>query len=219
MFTGQYYDSEIDEYYLRARQYDPYISRFTSRDPVLGEFEEPLTLHKYLYCTNDPINKVDPTGQYGLYYHFLDVLSLMFSEDFDEEFDNTLRALEEFRNDIAKDEPFLDSSVELGLNIAAPPDIMGAAPDWECEATEGFYRHCATSCRTNKIIKTPSVTMGLALLQGQDFPFGGFNKDYISDIHANIVGIGVSYIPGGDCRNQCEKASKIYSKIWCFILD
>jgi RHS repeat-associated protein len=61
-FTGQYHDTEIDEYYLRARQYDPYISRFTSRDPVAGKFQEPLTLHAYLYCLNEPINRMDPWG-------------------------------------------------------------------------------------------------------------------------------------------------------------
>ena len=49
-FAGQYYDSEIDEYFLRARQYDPHIARFTARDPVFGRFREPLTLHAYLYC-------------------------------------------------------------------------------------------------------------------------------------------------------------------------
>jgi len=37
-FTGQYFDSEIDQYYLRARQYDPHIARFTARDPVCGKF-------------------------------------------------------------------------------------------------------------------------------------------------------------------------------------
>ena len=62
MFTGQYYDSETNEYYLRARQYSPHIGRFTGRDPVFGTFEESLTLHKYLYCTNDPVNKIDPWG-------------------------------------------------------------------------------------------------------------------------------------------------------------
>ena len=62
MFTGQYFDYEIDEYYLRARQYDPYIYRFTSRDPILGDFKEPLALHAYLYCLNDPINLIDPNG-------------------------------------------------------------------------------------------------------------------------------------------------------------
>jgi len=62
MFTGQYHDSEIDQYYLRARQYDPYISRFTTRDPVFGQVQQPLTLHVYLYSANDPINRIDPWG-------------------------------------------------------------------------------------------------------------------------------------------------------------
>jgi len=61
-FTGQYFDSEIEEYYLRARQYNPHLARFTSRDPIRGEFTEPQTLHLYLYCGNDPINRVDLTG-------------------------------------------------------------------------------------------------------------------------------------------------------------
>ena len=65
MFTGQYFDSEIDEYYMRARQYYPHISRFTSRDPVAGQFKEPLTLHKYLYCINDPVNRNDPAGEFA----------------------------------------------------------------------------------------------------------------------------------------------------------
>jgi len=62
-FTGQWYDEEIAQYYLRARQYDPAMMRFTSRDPVKGEQDEPLTLHKYLYCLNDPIDRIDPSGK------------------------------------------------------------------------------------------------------------------------------------------------------------
>jgi RHS repeat-associated protein len=68
MFTGQWFDSEIDEYHLRARQYDPYIYRFTSRDPAdIMFFQKPLTFHKYLYCGNNPLNMVDPTGLWTLY--------------------------------------------------------------------------------------------------------------------------------------------------------
>jgi len=59
-FTGQFYDSEIQQYYLRARDYNPHIYRFTARDPVFGQFEQPITLHKYLYCGNDQINYIDP---------------------------------------------------------------------------------------------------------------------------------------------------------------
>jgi len=65
-FTGQYFDSEIEEYYLRARQYNPHLARFTSREPVAGQFKEPLTLHKYLYCMSDPVNRIDPSGELSL---------------------------------------------------------------------------------------------------------------------------------------------------------
>lgn len=67
MFTGQWYDPEINQYYLRARQYDPVLFRFTNRDPIFGKFEEPMTLHKYLYCINDPINRIDPWGLRAYY--------------------------------------------------------------------------------------------------------------------------------------------------------
>jgi len=62
-FTGQWQDVEIGQYYLRARQYDPTMMRFTTRDPVRGKMQEPLTLHRYLYCWNDPSNLVDLTGE------------------------------------------------------------------------------------------------------------------------------------------------------------
>jgi RHS repeat-associated protein len=62
-FTGQYYDAEIEQYYLRARQYDPTMMRFTSRDSDRGEVLESLTLHKYLYTVNNPINRTDPSGE------------------------------------------------------------------------------------------------------------------------------------------------------------
>jgi RHS repeat-associated protein len=65
-FTGQWHDSEINQYYLRARMYDPTMMRFTGRDPVRGEYFEPLTLHKYLYCSNDSLNKTDCNGKSAL---------------------------------------------------------------------------------------------------------------------------------------------------------
>jgi RHS repeat-associated protein len=68
-FTGQFLDSETGMYYLRARQYSPYLSRFTGRDLIMGKFEEPMTLHKYFYCQNDPINMFDLNGKWGAPVH------------------------------------------------------------------------------------------------------------------------------------------------------
>jgi len=71
-FTSQYYDAEVAQYFLRARQYDPALFRFTARDPVRGSFREPMTLHPYLYCWNDPLNHLDPDGRL-----LLDMLAAM----------------------------------------------------------------------------------------------------------------------------------------------
>lgn len=61
-FTGQYLDNETGQYYLRARQYSPYLSRFTSPDLIMGKFEEPMSLHRYLYCGNNSVNGIDLMG-------------------------------------------------------------------------------------------------------------------------------------------------------------
>lgn len=63
-YTGQFYDKETGQYYLRARQYSPYLARFTGRDLIMGSFDDPMSLHKYLYCQNDPINNFDLNGRW-----------------------------------------------------------------------------------------------------------------------------------------------------------
>ena len=66
-YTGQYFDKEINQYYLRARMYNPHLAIFTTRDPADGKFEQPLTLHKYLYVNNNPINFYDPAGLWAFF--------------------------------------------------------------------------------------------------------------------------------------------------------
>ena len=48
--------------YLRARYYDPANGRFNRVDPFAGNFDDPQSLHKYLYVHGDPVNGVDPSG-------------------------------------------------------------------------------------------------------------------------------------------------------------
>ena len=44
--------------------YDPSTGRFNRMDPFTGEKEQPRSLHKYVYCDNNPVNRIDPTGRF-----------------------------------------------------------------------------------------------------------------------------------------------------------
>jgi hypothetical protein len=51
--------------YLRARWYDGYLNRFLSPDLIIPDFTKPQNLNRYVYCLNDPVNCVDPSGLQG----------------------------------------------------------------------------------------------------------------------------------------------------------
>ena len=61
-YTGGIYDESTGLYYLNARYYDPENGRFLTEDTYRGEVKKPDTLHLYVYCKNNPINYVDPSG-------------------------------------------------------------------------------------------------------------------------------------------------------------
>ena len=56
-YTGQQYDGTIQQYYLRARFYNPAIARFTQEDTYWGDGQ-----NLYTYCQNNPVCYVDPSG-------------------------------------------------------------------------------------------------------------------------------------------------------------
>ncbi len=88
-FTGEEHDADPGLVYLRARYYDPEIGRFISVDPTIealmlvgwktecigcqdGRMSvttrflmHPQQLHPYVYCANNPVNRIDPTGLFG----------------------------------------------------------------------------------------------------------------------------------------------------------
>ncbi|MBL4827259.1 MAG: RHS repeat-associated core domain-containing protein [Spongiibacteraceae bacterium] len=63
-FTGEQYDEDLNQYYLRARYYYQHSGRFTQQDTWMGNNHDPITLHKYLYANADPVNYIDPTGDF-----------------------------------------------------------------------------------------------------------------------------------------------------------
>jgi len=59
-FPGQYYDEESGLSYNYFRYYDPETGRYVTADPI-GQLGG---INVYLYALNDPINLIDPYGQY-----------------------------------------------------------------------------------------------------------------------------------------------------------
>lgn len=64
-FAGEEQDPNTEQLYLRARTYAPNTGRFLQQDSVLGQTNQPRTLHRYTYAFNNPINYTDPTGHTG----------------------------------------------------------------------------------------------------------------------------------------------------------
>ena len=56
-YTGQQYDEFTDQYYLRARYYNPVLGRFMQEDVYQGD-----GLNLYAYCKNNPILYYDSSG-------------------------------------------------------------------------------------------------------------------------------------------------------------
>ena len=58
-YTGQQYDELTEQYYLRARYYNPVAGRFMQEDVYQGD-----GLNLYAYCGNNPVVYDDPSGYY-----------------------------------------------------------------------------------------------------------------------------------------------------------
>ncbi len=56
-YCGEYYDAETGNIYLRNRYYDSETGRFITEDPIRDGY------NWYVYCGNNPIMFVDPSGE------------------------------------------------------------------------------------------------------------------------------------------------------------
>ena len=63
-YRGYIYDSETGFYYLQTRYYDPVVQRFISADGYVSTGTGFTGYNMFAYCNNDPVNRIDPTGQF-----------------------------------------------------------------------------------------------------------------------------------------------------------
>jgi len=66
LYSGEQFDTSLQQYHLRARNYNQANGQFTTLDPYAGNIYDPQSLHKYAYCHTDPVNGVDPSGMFFL---------------------------------------------------------------------------------------------------------------------------------------------------------
>ena len=65
LFSGQQSDPVLGLLYLRQRYDITTLGRFLTMDSVPGNSQDPLSLHKYLYVADNPVNRIDPSGHDG----------------------------------------------------------------------------------------------------------------------------------------------------------
>ena len=61
-FTGQFIEADIGLYYFGARWYDASLGRFISEDPIKGSMTSSQSQNPYVYCMNNPLRYIDPSG-------------------------------------------------------------------------------------------------------------------------------------------------------------
>lgn len=61
-YNAESYNPNTGLEFLRARYYNAEIGRFFQEDTYLGDINDPLTLNRYAYTKNSPLNYIDPSG-------------------------------------------------------------------------------------------------------------------------------------------------------------
>jgi RHS repeat-associated protein/uncharacterized repeat protein (TIGR01451 family) len=65
-YTGERQDAATGLVFLRARWYHPATGRFLTPDRYGATSNDPRTLHRYLYALGNPLNRIDPSGEFTL---------------------------------------------------------------------------------------------------------------------------------------------------------
>ncbi|MEG2081277.1 MAG: RHS repeat-associated core domain-containing protein [Oscillospiraceae bacterium] len=62
-YRSYYFDAETNLYHLNTRYYSPLMCRFLNADGIVGANQDVLGYNLFAYCSNDPVNNCDTTGQ------------------------------------------------------------------------------------------------------------------------------------------------------------
>lgn len=143
-YTGHVNDPESGLVYMQARYYDPAVGRFLSPDPA----GQKAGFNDYAYVSDNPINKIDPTGMFQCANKA------------------SCEAGTRLRNDFMKAQQHFKSGSSAYKSIAAGIKALGTAND-------GGPIHVAVVFSKGKSLgwggapkgKTPTLTINFARLE------------------------------------------------------
>lgn len=183
-FTGREYDPETSLYYYRARYYDPRTACFLTPDPP--GFKDGL--NRYFYCTQDPINHMDPSGNFAIA-----IPGLLFLAGLGIDY---LMAYCRSRSDSLKDYYLSgEYSVFRGIISGTASALSGGMGSWLSNLGWNFGRVFIASLLTDTAIST--IQSGLInQIEGEGFDW---KENFWQNLLFNGVfhGIGSKYFQQG----------------------
>jgi RHS repeat-associated protein len=161
LYAGEQFDPDLGLYYNRARYLNTDTGRFWSADNYEGINTEPLSLHRYLYCHNNPLNGTDPTGESFL----VDIMSRIYIEAITFTFKH----------------PVLAATIGLVVNLFVPEEIDNALISSGIPGFQGLSAARRAEVNLLKKIKNSRITASLmdkakGLLHNR---LGGVFEDFV----------------------------------------
>ena len=102
LFQGREYDYDLAIYNYRARYFDPIMGRFLQTDP-LG-YQDSMNLYQGMGM--NPVNFVDPWGEYGIDYHYYVVGFLILMKGWDMESASEIAGWSQYVDENSKTDSF-----------------------------------------------------------------------------------------------------------------
>ena len=117
-YRGYYYDTDLGLYYLQSRYYDAKICRFINADGYVSTGQGLTGNNMFAYCGNNPVNRVDPTGESSIGIFFLVVLGGVLLCVLTSCSSNDADSI----NNIAHEIDYNEKRIEVTIDISNMPD-------------------------------------------------------------------------------------------------
>ena len=154
LYAGEQLDNTTGLYYLRARQYDTVLGRFTQEDTYLGDGR-----NLYVYVRNNPLKYVDPSGHCGK------GLGYDIDERINQYYINGSLSAEENRDEYFRAKEAWDNSYYGRLQNSLENDLAGSIRDY----AKGFSARASELFFFDLLYEPSAVQHEEAFQEGQQF--------------------------------------------------